>query len=198
MSDELNTSPTLIRLVQDKQHGAWERFYEVYHAYVYCIARGMKMSHEDATDVAQDVMLNVWKGIENYEYRPGTAKFRTWLHKVTRNAVFALIRKRKLKLASFDEGPEQKTQYLDDIAVNELETIAENEWRIFLTNQALERLKLQFRGQAMTIFLAAMNGESTAAIAERLGLNRPTVTRLKNRVRHRLTQEIRNLRQELE
>ena len=197
MSDELNTSPTLIKRVQDQEEGAWERFYEVYHAYVYCVARGMNMNHDDATDVAQEVMLNVWKGIETYEYRPGTAKFRTWLHSVTRNAVFAFIRKRKLKLASL-EDVDDASRYLDGIAVNELDTIAEDEWRIFLTNQALERLKLQFRGQAMTVFLAAMDGEPSAAIAERLGLNRPTVTRLKNRVRHRLTQEIRALRAELE
>lgn len=46
----------------------------------------------DAEDVAQQVFIRVWKSAGRYQ---PTAKFTTWLFKITRNLVFNEIRRRK-------------------------------------------------------------------------------------------------------
>ncbi len=46
----------------------------------------------DADDIAQQVFIRVWKSAGRYE---PTAKFTTWLFKITRNLVFNELRRRK-------------------------------------------------------------------------------------------------------
>src|SRR5262245_61058861 len=46
----------------------------------------------DAEDIAQQVFIRLWKGAGRYE---PTAKFTTWLFKITRNLVFNELRRRK-------------------------------------------------------------------------------------------------------
>ena len=46
----------------------------------------------DAEDIAQQVFIRVWKSAPRYE---PTAKFTTWLFKITRNLVFNELRRRK-------------------------------------------------------------------------------------------------------
>ena len=46
-----------------------------------------------AEDIAQEVFLRAWKQVPNWQ--PGTAKFSTWLHRVTRNLCYDRLRKKK-------------------------------------------------------------------------------------------------------
>ena len=58
----------------------------------------------DAEDIAQQVFIRVWKSAARYE---PTAKFTTWLFKITRNLVFNELRRRKRHLAhSLDAATE--------------------------------------------------------------------------------------------
>lgn len=47
----------------------------------------------DADDVAQDVMLRVWRHAGNWQ--PGPARFDTWLHRVVLNLCYDRLRKRR-------------------------------------------------------------------------------------------------------
>src|SRR4029077_2469637 len=47
---------------------------------------------KDAEDIAQQVFIRVWKSAGRYQ---ATAKFTTWLFKITRNLVFNELRRRK-------------------------------------------------------------------------------------------------------
>ena len=46
----------------------------------------------DAEDISQQVFIRVWRSATRYE---PTAKFTTWLFKITRNLVFNELRRRK-------------------------------------------------------------------------------------------------------
>ncbi len=65
----------------------------------------------DAEDIAQQVFIRVWKSAGRYE---PTAKFTTWLFKITRNLVFNELRRRKrhptrsLDAVSEDDRPIQR------------------------------------------------------------------------------------------
>ncbi len=51
-------------------------------------------SAADAEDLAQEVFLRVFRARENYE---PTAKFSTWIHRITANASLNVIRRRKVR-----------------------------------------------------------------------------------------------------
>ena len=61
----------------------------------------------DAEDIAQQVFVRIWRSAPRYE---PTAKFTTWLFKITRNLVFNELRRRKrhamIPLQSEAEGQE--------------------------------------------------------------------------------------------
>lgn len=58
---------------------------------------------QEAEDVAQDAFLRVWKQAERW--RPGAARFDTWLHRVALNLCYDRLRRRR-ELA-YAEPPEQ-------------------------------------------------------------------------------------------
>ena len=110
------------------------------------------------SQIVQDVMIRVWKSIDRYEHGRNNARFSTWLHTITRNCVLSFVDKKRRSLPTADG--DSCLAYLNVIAVNELDHIADKEWKIFLTNLALERISSSFRGQAIDAFKAGMRGES--------------------------------------
>ena len=69
----------------------------------------------DAEDIAQQVFIRVWKSAARYE---PTAKFTTWLFKITRNLVFNELRRRKrhpaqsLDAVNSDDRPMQAPDHM--------------------------------------------------------------------------------------
>jgi RNA polymerase sigma-70 factor (ECF subfamily) len=76
------------------------------------LARRLLGSQSDAEDVAQDVFLKVWTNATSW--RPGPAKFETWMHRVALNLCYDRLRKRRQVALDdieepVDEGPEPGT-----------------------------------------------------------------------------------------
>jgi DNA-directed RNA polymerase specialized sigma24 family protein len=71
MSDrqEWMTRETLLKRVR-RQHDqqAWEEFARYYQGYVHSIARRMGLSHHDAEETVQAVMLKCWQKLPEFEY----------------------------------------------------------------------------------------------------------------------------------
>lgn len=69
------------------------------------LARRMLGDSAEAEDVAQDVFLKVWTQAKRW--KPGAAKFETWLHRVAINACYDRLRKKKgVPLDDADERPD--------------------------------------------------------------------------------------------
>ena len=183
-----NTRVSLIVRVRDQyDDAAWEEFVQVYQDYVYVIIRRMGVSREDCQDLLQAVMLKLWKKLPKFEY-DDSRRFRSWLATVARNTVLDHVRKQR------EINPEPG----EEIALPEIETLAEREWELYLTNLALENISERFSDQAITVFRMSLDGQSTATIAGRLELKPNTVNQLRKRVRDRLKSEIRLLREKME
>jgi RNA polymerase sigma factor (sigma-70 family) len=60
---------------------------------VLSLAERMLGDAGDAEDVAQETFLKVWRYAERW--RPGAAKFDTWLHRVTLNLCYDRLRRRR-------------------------------------------------------------------------------------------------------
>ena len=70
---------------------------------VLALARRMLNDAGEAEDVAQETFLRAWKQARSW--RPGGAKFDTWLHRVALNLCYDRLRKRRD--VSMAEPPEQ-------------------------------------------------------------------------------------------
>lgn len=57
------------------------------------LARRMLNDKADAEDVAQELFLRVWR--EAPRWRPGAAKFETWMHRVALNLCYDRMRRRR-------------------------------------------------------------------------------------------------------
>ncbi len=60
---------------------------------VHALAQRMLHDVHEAEDVTQEVFLRVWR--EARRWRPGQAKFQTWMHRVTLNLCYDRLRKRR-------------------------------------------------------------------------------------------------------
>lgn len=199
MDDQYNTRATLIQRVQNQHDDAsWDEFVRVYRRYIYAIIRSMNISEHDTEDILQQVLINLWNGLPKMDYRK-IKRFRSWLSTVTKNCVTDFIRKRTREANRLEKaGKDDTLTYLKTIRLPEIDNIAEREWEIHLTNLALENIEPLFSGKAVDAFRLTLEGKEVAEIAKLLDLKENSVYRLKNRVKERLIQEIRHLREELE
>lgn len=65
------------------------------------LARRMLNDASEAEDVAQEVFLRVWREAPNW--KPGAAKFETWMHRVALNLCYDRLRRRR-ELTDPDAG----------------------------------------------------------------------------------------------
>lgn len=83
------------------QKDGFAKLVTIYSERLYWQIRKMVLSHEDANDILQDVLIKAWN---NIEYFRGDAKLSTWLHKIAINQSITFINKtRKQHKISIDD-----------------------------------------------------------------------------------------------
>jgi RNA polymerase sigma factor (sigma-70 family) len=197
MSDSLHTRKTLIERVKKlKDDNSWNDFVFYYRGYIFAVIQGMGLSNQDAEDLSQKVLLKLWKNLPEYEYRPGTCKFRTWLCTVIRSEVYSWFRSKK----SQDKRIESLKQITDDdeqYSVPELEKLANQEWKSHIGKLAWDSIKDSFSEKVIEAFLMFSEGKSSQDVADKLKVELNTANVYKKRVRDRLCKEINLLDNEL-
>jgi RNA polymerase sigma-70 factor, ECF subfamily len=102
----------LMQLVSRGETDAFEQLIERHQTLVAGTIARMLGSNSDVEDIAQQVFLRVWKSAGRYK---PTAKFTTWLLKITRNLVFNELRRRKRHATMpLQSGTEQEELPLKD------------------------------------------------------------------------------------
>jgi RNA polymerase sigma-70 factor (ECF subfamily) len=99
-----------LRWMERVKHGDTEALQQLIEAHQYrVIGTVAKMLGDDieAEDVAQQVFIRVWKSAPRYE---PTAKFTTWLFKITRNLVLNELRRRGRHRTQSLDGSEDEDQ----------------------------------------------------------------------------------------
>lgn len=155
---------------------------------------GFKGNEND--DLAQETLVAIWKNLPNFEYDQEKAKFRTWLSRIIKSKLIDQYRKTKSQKQLKDKFKEQNSEeQLDD---PEIEKMIEKEWEVHLIKLALKNLSSQVNESSFKLFEYSMNGLSDQEIADKLSMQVASVNRQKNRLKKRLSQEIANLRYEIE
>ncbi len=140
----------------------------------------------DAEDIAQQVFIRVWKSAARYE---PTAKFTTWLFKITRNLVFNELRRRKRHPAqSLDDTSEdrQPLQAPDPGAKAPDESLLNEEMQVAI-QQAIDALP---EVQRMAIILRRYDDVPYEEIGEVLGLSVQAVKSVLFRARTELREKL--------
>lgn len=187
MSTSADPDVRLMLAVQRGDDAAFDRLFEKHVAAVVRFARQFVKSQARAEELAQDVFLQVYRN--RSAYRP-TAKFTTWLFRITTNACLSEVRRVEHKLrvdatpasddapgaASILDTPHQSTE--DSLLSREA---------VGSIRQALEELPPQ---QRAALLLARVEGMSYDEVAQSISCSVSAVKSLIHRatttLRHKL------------
>lgn len=78
-----DTRPSLLVRLRGNDNYAWAEFFRTYAPAIFSYAMRRGLQKNDAEDVAQEVMIEVARGIKNFTYQPDKGRFRDWLGTIT-------------------------------------------------------------------------------------------------------------------
>lgn len=196
MLDPHKTSYTLINRALDAgDQVAWDQLVEHYRRFICHVLHKMSVAPSDVDDLCQQVLISLTKNLS--AYNRSKSHFRTWLSAVIRNAAISYFRKQSSYQRCVSDLREETESRLD-IHQADLNARIEQEWAAYLANQALERIRETFQGQAIEVFELGLTGASASEVAEKTGLTVSTVYTLRKRVKKRLYLEVLELMADLE
>ncbi len=188
------TSVTLLgRLRQNsRDQAAWNEFVARYEPKILEWCRGWRLQESDARDVTQDVLMKLHGLLAHFAYDP-SKRFRGWLKTLAHHAWRDLVAQRKRagivsgdsRIAAFFES----AQAGDDLAHH-----LEQEFQLELMEEAMLRVQPRVAARTWDAFrLTALEGQSGAAVADRLEMNIARVYSAKSDVKRMIREEIRKL-----
>lgn len=180
----------LIRLKDREDQAAWSEFVEIYQPVIRRLALRKGMQTADAEDVAQRVLLSVSRAIPRWEIDPQRGRFRTWLHRVTQNAI----------LNALSRGPRDRGTGDSDF-LRQLEQHAERngpdsdllrlEFRREQFRWAARQIQEEFQSATWDAFwLTSVEGVSPEEAAERLKKGVGSIYAARSRVMRRLKEKL--------
>ncbi|HSZ85003.1 MAG TPA: sigma-70 family RNA polymerase sigma factor [Puia sp.] len=86
----INSESELVLLLKEKNNKAFGYLYDNYSAALFGIIRQIIDDNELASDVLQEVFLNIWRRIETYD--PSKGRLFTWMLNIARNASIDTLR----------------------------------------------------------------------------------------------------------
>ncbi|WDE96561.1 sigma-70 family RNA polymerase sigma factor [Lentisphaera profundi] len=189
------TSQTLLlKLQSQNDEEAWARFSKEYRPFIYSILKHYQIAHEDIEDLQQDILVKVWKALPDFIYQVERCRFRTWLSRVSRNHCLNFCQskyQRKIKA-------EVPVELYDKSTQPEIDTLAEEEWQVFIADKAWTNIEKLFTDKQKEVFLLVSKGKHQSEAAERLGLEVNTAYVYAKKVKDVYMREIRRLNAELD
>ncbi len=166
MTDEI-TDRELIRRIAREDREAFRLFYDRHAGRLLAYIRMLAREREAAEDLAQEVLLSVWRKAPSY--RPDRGDVPAWLYTIARNKLVDLWRRRSAR--ADEDGAVDLTRFESD------EPGADGRVAALSVRQALGALKAE---QRQALELAYFGGLTYEETAERLDLPLGT---LKSRIR---------------
>ncbi len=196
MAPKYETSYTLIgRALDLDDHDAWEQLNEYYSKFIYYLLTNMDVRNEDRDELHQIVLIRLMKALKQYDQKRG--KFRTWFAELVRREVLGFFRSQKTFQNSMPslEAENVPEQSIDE---SDLDQQIQQEWKSYMIQVVMGRLRTRFRGNAIEIFELGSQGYKTDEICEKLGLSHSTVYTLRKRVKNFLREETESLTKNME
>ncbi|WP_066506685.1 RNA polymerase sigma factor [Abyssisolibacter fermentans] len=110
-----------LRRVKDGFHEDFEIIVDLYKNRVFSMAYSYTKDYVEAQDLAQEIFIKVFKGINNFRF---DSKFSTWLYRVAVNLCIDWAKKKRLKIV--DDSEKLLAKVIDNKNLPQ-ECILENE-----------------------------------------------------------------------
>lgn len=111
---------------------AYTSIVKKYQEKVYWHIRRMVVDHDDANDVLQNVLIRVWKGLENFRE---DSQLYTWLYRIATNECLTFLEQQKkrssVSLSDVESGLSNKVKADENFDASKLE------WKLQLAIQQL-------------------------------------------------------------
>lgn len=180
----------LVRVRDAADTAAWSAFERRYADLIfrYAVARGMQFA--DAEDVRQIVFLRLAKYLRAFDYAPQRGRFRSYLGAVVRNVVSDRRHRPRASPTGVDED-EAALAALAAPDAPELDEAWEREWVDHHCRIALQTIRATFDAKSVAVFEALLAGAPAERIAAERDLSIDAVAKIRQRVRTRMQQLIR-------
>ncbi len=173
-------------LVKDFQAGnldAYDKIVELYQKRIYALSFCLMRNQMDAQDVAQEVLLTLFKKIHTFQ---GKSAFSSWVYRITLNSSYMKLRSKKKEpkisidelLPSFNSTGFQQEK-IQDWSENTESLLFTNETREII-NKAVGLLPEK---EKVVFLLRDVEGLSTEKVSEVLDLTIPAVKSRLHRAR---------------
>ncbi len=172
--------------------GAWQELVDLYGPLVdrWCWHAGLPAAAR--ADIAQEVFLAVYRGIERFDPDRPKATFRGWLWTITRNAVAQRHRRGELP----GRGGSTAQHFLAEIADDAGDVSADGPPStagdtVSLLRRALEQIRPSVeRTTWLAFWETTVLGRPAPEVARQLGLTPAAVRKAKSRMLQRLRQQL--------
>ena len=190
-SSSSGTSSDLIERVRRSEPGAWERLVKIYTRLVYCWCRKeADLSDDDSADVAQNVFIAVFNGLDNFRREESNHTFRGWLRVITARKIVDHLRSKKRfprALGGSDGDRLMGNIPAEPIDLGDLSEEDDLTERAIIVRCVLEEIRPQFSKKNWCAFWQAeIEGRPRNEIAEELQTTVAAVNQAIYRIRKRL------------
>jgi len=168
----------LLSRIANKDEAAMVSFYNEHHKLVYRFSLNRMYRAEDAAEVLNWVMFEVWRTAHRFA---GTPKVKTWLLGITKFKIIDSLRK-----SVKHEGAEVSDIQADDSIISSLDEVTQSE-RILILNKAIKNLNPKHR---QVIYLTFFEERTYTEISLILGCPVGTVKTRMVRARQMLKVEL--------
>ena len=196
--DHHTTSQTLLMLVKEPgSEAAWHRFETTYRPFVTAVVLQHGLTRADAEELCQDVMVKVWKALGNFLYEPERCRFRTWLARISENTAINFLKRKSTR---------ERAQHLDDgetylLGLSEgaeVESLAEDEWRLFIAQSAWDAIQDRFNSLQLKVYAEMAAGRTAAEVSQLLDIKENTAYVYRKAVQEGMSLAIKRLNAELD
>jgi RNA polymerase sigma-70 factor (ECF subfamily) len=186
----METSVSLLgRLAGAPTDADWRRLDDLYQPLLRAWMARAGVTASDVDDLAQDVLLVVFREIAGFEWR-GQGAFRAWLRTILANRVRDYFRGQKYRPTA--TGDSDFLRRLDELESPEsaLSRLWDHEHDKYVAAALMRRVQGDFESATWQAFRRhVLEGEPAVRVAEELGLALNSVLMAKSRVLKRLRQE---------
>lgn len=164
-------SSLLLRLRRGGDEESWGEFVALYEPLLLRYVRTRGLSEEDARDVVQNIFASLFRSLPNFEFDRAKGRFRTWLYRVTQNAIADWARRLRRERAA-ERAWQERLETLQEAAGSEPEAEWESAYRKRVLEFSLRQVREKTEPKTWACFEKhVLQGCPGAAVAGELGMN---------------------------
>ena len=190
MSDPETHASLLLRVRDPSDREAWFEFAEIYRPVIVRLARTKGMQDADADDLAQRVLVSIAGAIDRFEPNDKRAKFRTWLKRISENAILNAITRGAKDVGTGGDVIDSLLER-EPASCGPDSDLLRIEYRREVFNWAARRIRDEFEPATWDAFWqTAVEAREVEDVAAELGKNRGSIYAARSRVMRRLKEKI--------